>query len=459
VTLSLTNTLTRKKETFTPLDPSDVRMYVCGPTVYDYAHIGNARPVIVFDVLYRLLRHLYGADNVKYVRNITDVDDKIMARAAEEGIAIDDLTTRTADQYLADMDALGALRPDVQPRATEHIGQMIAMIERLVEKGFAYAAEGHVLFNVQKDADYGKLSGRSTDEMMAGARVEVAPYKKDPMDFVLWKPSEAKDPGWDSPWGRGRPGWHIECSAMAEAHLGDTFDIHGGGIDLCFPHHENEIAQSTCAHGNDVMARYWVHNGYLQVEGEKMSKSLGNFITVHDLLEGWQGYAWPGEALRFNMLRTHYRQPLDWTLKGLDESHKILWDWYGVAEGATADEMPPSDFIDALSDDLNTPKAIAELHKLAQAKQGGALLAALRFMGFSGARANLERRATDGDTPAEVDRDAIEDLVAGRAAARKAKDFAEADRIRDELVAMGVVLMDRKDPETGEVKTDWELAR
>ncbi|MFD0986844.1 cysteine--tRNA ligase [Methyloligella solikamskensis] len=458
MTLSLTNTLTRKKQTFEPLDPSDVRMYVCGPTVYDYAHIGNARPVIVFDVLYRLLRHLYGESHVKYVRNITDVDDKIMARAAEEGVEIDDLTKRTADQYHADMAALGALPPTVEPRATEHIDRMISMIERLVAQGFAYEAEGHVLFNVPKDADYGKLSGRSTDEMMAGARVEVAPYKKDPMDFVLWKPSEAKDPGWDSPWGRGRPGWHIECSAMAEAHLGDTFDIHGGGIDLCFPHHENEIAQSTCAHGNDVMARYWVHNGYLQVEGEKMSKSLGNFITVHDLLEGWQGYAWPGEALRFNMLRTHYRQPLDWTLKGLDESHKILWDWYGVVEGATADETPPAAVIDALSDDLNTPKAIAELHKLANAKQGGALLAALQFMGFSGDRLQLERKATDSAS-GEVDAAAIELLVAGRAAARQAKDFAEADRIRDELVAMGVVLMDRKDPETGEVKTDWELAR
>ncbi|XSG81138.1 MAG: cysteine--tRNA ligase [Methyloligella sp. ZOD6] len=459
MTLSLTNTLTRKKETFTPLDPSDVRMYVCGPTVYDYAHIGNARPVIVFDVLFRLLRHIYGEDHVKYVRNITDVDDKIMARAAEEGVAIDDLTKRTADQYHADMAALGALPPTVEPRATEHIDQMIAMIARLIEKGFAYEAEGHVLFNVPKDADYGKLSGRSTDEMMAGARVEVAPYKKDPMDFVLWKPSEAGDPGWESPWGRGRPGWHIECSAMAETHLGETFDIHGGGIDLCFPHHENEIAQSTCAHGNDSMARYWVHNGYLQVEGEKMSKSLGNFITVHDLLEGWQGYAWPGEALRFNMLRTHYRQPLDWTLKGLDESHKILWDWYGLVEGATADSEVPEEVVEALSDDLNTPKAIAELHKLANQKRAGALLAALRFMGFSGDRTALERHSTDSDASAEVDPETIELLVAGRAAARKAKDFAEADRIRDELVAMGVVLMDRKDPETGEVKTDWELAR
>ncbi len=458
MTLSLTNTLTRKKETFTPLDPSDVRMYVCGPTVYDYAHIGNARPVIVFDVLFRLLRHLYGEAHVKYVRNITDVDDKIMARAAEEGVAIDDLTKRTADQYHADMAALGALPPNVEPRATEHIAQMIAMIERLVEKGFAYEAEGHVLFNVPKDADYGKLSGRSTDEMMAGARVEVAPYKRDPMDFVLWKPSADGDPGWESPWGRGRPGWHIECSAMAETHLGESFDIHGGGIDLCFPHHENEIAQSTCAHGNDTMARYWVHNGYLQVEGEKMSKSLGNFITVHDLLEGWQGYAWPGEALRFNMLRTHYRQPLDWTLKGLDESHKILWDWYGAAEGASADATPPDAVIDALADDLNTPKAIAELHKLANEKRPAALLAALNFMGFSGDRLQLERKATDSAS-GEVDAAAIEVLVAGRAAARKAKDFAEADRIRDELVAMGVVLMDRKDPETGEVKTDWELAR
>lgn len=459
MTLSLTNTLTRTKEPFVPLDRSNVRMYVCGPTVYDYAHIGNARPVIVFDVLFRLLRHLYGADHVTYVRNITDVDDKIMARAAEEGVAVDSLTKRTTDQYHTDMRALGALPPTAEPRATEFVGPMIAMIEGLIGKGFAYEAEGHVLFNVPRDPDYGKLSGRSTNEMIAGARVEVAPYKKDPMDFVLWKPSEDADPGWESPWGRGRPGWHIECSAMAGVHLGETFDIHGGGIDLCFPHHENEIAQSTSAHGNDVMARYWVHNGYLQVEGEKMSKSLGNFITVHDLLQGWQGYAWPGEALRFNMLRTHYRQPLDWTLKGLDESHKVLWDWYGLVNDTAPDETAPPEVIAALCDDLNTPKAIAALHRLAQEKRTGGLLAALQFMGFSGERAKLERQATDSGTGAAVEPAEIDARIDARNAARKAKNFAEADRIRDELAEMGVVLMDRKDPETGEVKTDWELAR
>ncbi|MEG6510001.1 cysteine--tRNA ligase [Methyloligella sp. 2.7D] len=452
MTLKLTNTLTRKKETFTPLDPSNVRMYVCGPTVYDYAHIGNARPVVVFDVLFRLLRHTYGETCVTYVRNITDVDDKIMARAAAEGIAIDDLTKKTADQYHADMAALGALPPSIEPRATEHIPQMIAMIARLIERGFAYEAEGHVLFNVPKDKTYGVLSGRSTDEMLAGARVEVAPYKQDPMDFVLWKPSADDEPGWMSPWGRGRPGWHIECSAMAEAHLGDTFDIHGGGIDLCFPHHENEIAQSTCAHGNDTMARYWVHNGFLQVEGEKMSKSLGNFITVHDLLEGWKGYAWPGEALRFNMLRTHYRQPLDWTYKGLDESHKVLWDWYGAVEGVTPASEVPAPVLEALADDLNTPKAIAEMHKLANSGDMAGLLAALNFLGFSGDRAALQRQASEA-AAAAVDEDEIAVQIDARNAARKAKDFAEADRIRDELAAMGVVLKD------GPEGTTWELAR
>jgi len=472
VALTLYNTLSRKKEPFEPLDPAHVRVYVCGPTVYDYAHIGNARPVIVFDVLFRLLRHLYGPEHVTYVRNITDVDDKINARAAKDypGLplneAIGQVTQKTADQFHADMGALGALPPTVEPRATEHIGEMRTMIDRLIANGCAYVAEDHVLFHVASMPDYGKLSGRPLDEMIAGARVEVAPFKRDPMDFVLWKPSKPGEPSWTSPGGierPGRPGWHIECSAMAAAHLGDVFDIHGGGVDLVFPHHENEIAQSRCAHGTDVMARVWMHNGFLQVEGEKMSKSLGNFVTVHELLTGWQGYAWPGEALRLNMLRTHYRQPLDWTFVGLDEAHKTLWEWYGDVEGAEPAPDVPGPVLDALSDDLNTPKVIAELHKLHSAGHFEALRAALGLLGFSGERAKIERVRQDGagsETGAgTADADAVDALIAARSAARKAKDFAEADRIRGELEAMGIVLKDAKDPQTGELVTTWEAAR
>ena len=300
MTTQLYNTLTRRKEALQPFDPKNVRMYVCGPTVYDYAHIGNARPILVFDVLYRVLRHVFGESHVTYVRNITDVDDKINARSQEENISIRELTEQTTAQFHEDIDALGALRPDVEPRATDHIPQMIALIEKLIAGGFAYEAEGHVLFQVAKMADYGQLSGRSVEEMIAGARVEVAPYKKDPMDFVLWKPSTGHEPGWESPWGSGRPGWHIECSAMSAEHLGETFDIHGGGIDLVFPHHENEIAQSRCANDSDLMAQIWMHNGYLQVEGEKMSKSLGNFITINQVRQNW-----PGETIRLAMLMTH----------------------------------------------------------------------------------------------------------------------------------------------------------
>ena len=327
--LKIYNTLTRTKETFRPIDPANVRMYVCGPTVYDYAHIGNARPLIVFDVLYRLLRHLYGKEHVRYVRNITDVDDKINARAADRGITIRELTEETNRVFQEDVRALGCLEPDVQPRATDHIAQMIAIIERLIASGHAYAADGHVLFDVPSMPTYGGLSRRSLDEMLAGARVDVAPYKRGDMDFVLWKPSKENEPGWDSPWGRGRPGWHIECSAMSWAHLGETFDIHGGGIDLVFPHHENEIAQSCCAFDREVMANYWMHNGFLQVEGEKMSKSLGNFVTIHELLhtEKFGGRKWPGEVLRLAMLRTHYRQPIDWTVKALEEVETALRRW------------------------------------------------------------------------------------------------------------------------------------
>jgi cysteinyl-tRNA synthetase len=469
VTLKLYNTLTRRKEDFRPLDPSNVRMYVCGPTVYDFAHIGNARPVIVFDVLFRLLRHIYGPEHVTYVRNITDVDDKINARAAEEcpdlplNAAIRRVTEKTEAQFHKDMAALGALNPSVEPRATEHISQMKAMIERLVQKGCAYVAEDHVLFHVAAMPDYGNLSGRSLDEMIAGARVEVAPYKKDPMDFVLWKPSKPGEPSWPSPVGiaaRGRPGWHIECSAMAEAHLGDVFDIHGGGIDLVFPHHENEIVQSRCAHGTKIMAQVWMHNGFLQVEGEKMAKSLGNFVTVYELLEGWRGYAWPGEALRFNMLRTQYRQPLDWTLVSLDEAHKTLWEWYGDLEGKEPATGLPGPVLDALLDDLNTPKAIAEMHKLYSAGHWGGLRAALAFLGFSGDRGKIERvRARDRQGVSIAPKAKVDSLISARNAARAAKNFKEADRIRDELEAMGITLKDAKDPKTGELVTTWEVSR
>ncbi len=403
------------------------------------------------------------------------MDDKIIKRAAEEGVAIEELTRRTTDQYHADMAALGALPPSLEPRATEHIPQMIAMTLRLIETGHAYVAEGHVLFDVPSDPAYGTLSGRSTDEMIAGARVEVAPYKRDPMDFVLWKPSGKGDPGWPSPWGRGRPGWHIECSAMAEAHLGPTFDIHGGGIDLVFPHHENEIAQSTCAYGTSIMAQVWMHNGHLQVEGEKMAKSTGNFVTVHELLEGWQGYAWPGEALRFNMLRTHYRQPLDWTLVGLDEAHKTLWEWYGDLERHEGEGGVPRPVLDALCDDLNTSKVITELHKLHSAGKYAGLRAALGLLGFSGSREKIDRvpalnfgdensvrltvRTMVSSLSGNAQKRMIEDLIHSRTIARRAKRFDVADQIRDELAQMGIELKDAKEPKTGELVTTWEVAR
>ena len=439
--LKLYDTLTRQKRVFTPIDKSRVRMYVCGPTVYDYAHIGNARPVIVFDVLFRLLRHVYGEKHVTYVRNITDVDDKINARASERGIAIRDLTEETYKNFKADVTALGCLPPNVEPRATEHIEEMKTLIERLVKGGHAYVAEEHVLFSVPSMADYGKLSNRSLDEMIAGARVEVAPYKKDATDFVLWKPSKEGEPGWPSPCGikaPGRPGWHIECSAMSWKHLGETFDIHGGGIDLVFPHHENEIAQSRCAFHTGVMANYWLHNGFLQVEGEKMSKSLGNFVTIHELLKDWSG-----EVVRLNMLRTHYRQPMDWTVKGLKESGQILDSWTRNIDlaGSKHEELAPG-VRDALADDLNTPQAIAELHSLSSSGDG-ALAPTLRALGFS-------RRPPPR---VSVDEGKVTGLIAQRNAARKAKDFKESDRIRDELAAMGVVLKDSKEG------TTWEIAR
>ena len=470
--LKLYDTLTRSKRDFVPLDwerdlPESerrVRMYVCGPTVYDFAHIGNARPVIVFDVLFRLLRHLYGADRVVYVRNVTDVDDKINARAAELGISIRDLTDRTYDDFAADVKALGCLPPTFEPRATEYIEPMQAMIERLIRQGNAYVAEEHVLFHVPSMPDYGELSKRPLDEMIAGARVEVAPFKRNPMDFVLWKPSKPGEPAWPSPAGitaPGRPGWHIECSAMAWRHLGEMFEIHGGGIDLEFPHHENEIAQSRCAFHTPFMARFWMHNGFLQLEGEMMAKSVGNVVTIRELLENRNGVGWPGEALRFNMLRTHYRQPMDWTADTVDESHKILWNWYGDLPQFSADETPPPEILEALCDDLNTPEVITRLHRLKHQGESGALGASLRLLGFSGDRANLRRRfrlkAGPGQyvlSPGSDDqqKQQINALVAARDKARQDKDFAEADRIRDELKKMRIVIKDSKEGTTWEVE-------
>lgn len=445
--LHLHNTYTRTKELFEPIDPADVRMYVCGPTVYDDIHIGNARPLVIFDVLARLLRHRYGKAAVTYARNITDVDDKIIDRALENGESIDVLTARTAANFHVAAAEIGCLPPDVEPRATDHIPQMIALIEDLIAKGHAYAAEGHVLFHVPSMPDYGKLSGRNRDEMIAGARVDVAPYKQDPSDFVLWKPSTDTQPGWDSPWGRGRPGWHLECSAMSKEHLGTSFDIHGGGVDLVFPHHENEIAQSRCAHPGESFARYWVHNGYLMSEGEKMSKSLGNFYTVSDLLKEF-----PGEALRLALLKTHYRQPLDFTKDGVREARQELNRFYralALAEpGAAKVGAIPRLVLDSLSDDLNTPLALTGVHAAADAvfaaeKDGdpaalavaiGALKAAGQLLGLLQHDPKLWFQG-DGDK-------AIDALIEERNAARAAKDFARADEIRDQLDAQGIVLED-----------------
>ncbi|MGQ4272525.1 cysteine--tRNA ligase [Terrihabitans sp. B22-R8] len=445
MSLRLYNTLTRTKTEFAPLDPANVRVYACGPTVYDRAHIGNARPVIVFDVLFRLLRHLYGPGRVTYVRNITDVDDKINARAAEQGTSIRELTDITAADFRHDAAELGTLPPNVEPRATEHITEMITLIERLIERGHAYEAEGHVLFHVPSMPAYGKLANRSLDEMEAGARVDVAPYKRDAMDFVLWKPSAQDLPGWDSPWGRGRPGWHIECSAMSWRYLGEVFDIHAGGIDLVFPHHENEMAQTCCAFGNPVMANVWMHNGFLQVEGEKMSKSLGNFITITEVLKDW-----PGDVIRLAMLGTHYRQPINWTLKNLQEAEKALGSWFDAA-GQGADPRPAQGVLDALCDDLNTPQMIAELHQLRGQAGRKALAGSLAFLGFRPKMYEDWRAATAPEPTLPVAE--IEQRLEARLAARKARDFAEADRIRDELAAQGIIVKD------GPQGSTWEVAR
>ncbi|MBO6539050.1 MAG: cysteine--tRNA ligase [Rhizobiaceae bacterium] len=500
--LTLYNTLTRAKEAFAPIDANNVRIYVCGPTVYDYAHIGNARPAIVFDVLYRLLRHLHGADRVTYVRNITDVDDKINARALRDfggdidagrlslNEAIRKVTEPTYDQYQKDVAALGCLEPTFQPRATEFVlpradgkDDMVGMIQSLIERGHAYEAKGEsgreILFDTTSMADYGQLSKRNLDEQQAGARVAVEAHKKHPADFVLWKESSADEPGWDATFRvddadvaiRGRPGWHIECSAMSAAYLGEVFDIHGGGLDLIFPHHENEIAQSRCAHGSAVMANYWMHNGFLQVEGRKMSKSEGNFVTIHDLLhtEKFGGRRWPGEVLRLAMLMTHYREPIDFSVKRLEEAANTLNRWRRwIEHSGDGSTLVTEDALEALSDDLNTPRLLnfmAEYssdaagvwvnteyhnHKLVNYDErrrvgAAALRGALELLGFA--------------HKAEADEKPILSAISQRLALIREKNWAEADKIRDELLAQGIQLKDGKDPETGERVTTWEVKR
>jgi cysteinyl-tRNA synthetase len=449
LTIYLYNTLTREKQLFEPINPDRVTMYVCGPTVYNYAHIGNARPAIVFDMLHRLLELSY--PEVVYARNITDVDDKINATAAELNVPIKDISTRYTDAYHADMAALGAELPNIEPRATDHIPQMIDMIQRLIEAGHAYAAEGHVLFDIESYERYGSLSRRDMREMVAGSRVEIAPFKKHPGDFVLWKPSVDPQPGWDSPWGWGRPGWHLECSAMAETHLGKTIDIHGGGQDLVFPHHENEIAQSVCSHDGAPFARYWVHNGFVTVEKRKMSKSLGNTLVVHELLKKW-----PGEVLRYLLLSAHYRQPLDWSDQELERARRTLDRLYGVLRIAsesfgpfTAADRPGQAFLAALCDDINTPDALAEFNRVArnlakaESKSEAQAIAAelLADANLIGLLQNPPD-AWFGADSADPESEEIEALIAQRNQARADRDFGTADSIRDRLTGMGVVLED-----------------
>ena len=466
--LRLYNTLTRQKEDFVPIDASNVRLYVCGPTVYDFAHIGNARPVIVFDVLYRLLKHLYPGEGkasdgsrVEYVRNITDVDDKINARALRDfpnlplNDAIAKVTEKTANQFQSDAKALGCLRPTQEPRATDNITGMIEMISTLITKGHAYVAAGEVLFGVDSMKDYGQLSNRKLEDQQAGARVAVEAHKKNPADFVLWKISSADEPGWESPWGRGRPGWHIECSAMSKRYLGEVFDIHGGGLDLIFPHHENEIAQSRCVHGTDVMANVWMHNGFLQVEGQKMSKSLGNFYTIQQILGSttFGGRDWDGEDVRLAMLMTHYRQPIDWTVALLSQARNIVGKWYSIEQSLSSLTLPPLamptiELVNLLNDDLNFSGVMEYLHSLAKgalqnSAQGIDLINCARFLGILvPSRSSL------------VDRDTIIDLINDRLLARHTKNWKESDRIREELDAMGIAIKDNKDG-----TTTWEVKR
>ncbi|MCQ2965515.1 MAG: cysteine--tRNA ligase [Alphaproteobacteria bacterium] len=443
--LYVSNTMTRTKEEFIPLDEKHVRMYVCGPTVYDRAHIGNARPIIVFDTLYRLLKYLY--PKVTYVRNITDVDDKIIKKSQESGEPINVITEKTTRFFHEDISHLNVLNPNVEPKATAHIQDMIALVQRLVDNGHAYVAEGHVLFSVESMPTYGRLSKKSMKELRAGARVEVAPYKKDPADFVLWKPSDANQPGWDSPWGFGRPGWHLECSAMSSKYLGETFDIHGGGLDLIFPHHENEIAQSCCAFGHDFYAKYWMHNGHLMVNGEKMSKSLGNFFTIREILDQV-----PGEAFRLYTLGTHYHQPLNWMADGLKQAKGTMDRFYTALRNTPdvdlSDAKPAEEVIEALCDDLNTPKAISVLHALAtqlnkdkSAETKKTLLASAQLMGllYQSAEEWFKNQSAEEGSLSEAD---ILALIQKRADARKAKDFATADAVRKELADKGVVIED-----------------
>ncbi len=448
----LYNTGKRAKERFEPLDPKKVRLYVCGPTAYDRAHLGNARPAVVFDTLFRLLRHVYGDRNVVYVRNFTDVDDKINARAAATGRPIGVITAETIQWYLDDMAELGVLEPTEAPRATDYIPQMVAMIDGLIERGHAYEAQGHVLFRVRSYPRYGRLSGRSVDDMIAGARVEIAPYKDDPMDFVLWKPSEDGLPGWESPWGRGRPGWHIECSAMALELLGETFDIHGGGNDLTFPHHENEIAQSMCAHPQGGFARIWMHNEMLQVEGRKMAKSEGNFFTVRDLLNDGV----PGEVIRFVFLMTHYRKPMDWSAKKRQDAEAILRKWYGQVNEAEDCEEPDREVVNALARDLNTADVITRLHLLSRGNHFGKLRASLKFLGLMGDQVPIW--TVDEGLPdsavAIIDR-----MLKGRAEALAARDFARADAIRRSLESSGLIISDTRQGPVWKKSGDFALVK
>jgi cysteinyl-tRNA synthetase len=460
MTLQFTNTGTREKEPFVPIDDKNVRMYVCGPTVYDFAHIGNARPAVVFDVLFRLLRHVYGEEHVTYVRNITDVDDKINARAARDfpdlplNEAIAQVTEKTTAQYHADLKALGCLEPTHEPRATAHIAGMVAMIETLIGKGNAYVAEGdegqEVLFDTGSMPSYGALSKRNLDEQKAGARIDVEGHKKNPGDFVLWKQSSAEEPGWESPWGRGRPGWHIECSVMSAHHLGETFDIHGGGLDLIFPHHENEIAQSCCAHGTERMANTWLHNGFVQVEGRKMSKSEGNFVTIHDVLHTDKvgGRKWPGEVVRLALLMTHYREPMDFSVKRLEEAENLMAKW---PDPEPSDLPCPPDVFEALLDDLNTPTALQGMQRLCSRDTAGFAAAAAVLGVAKAVSPNAEL------SPAEAE--VIDREIATRLGFIANKDWGNADRIRDELAEKGIQLKDGKDPETGERVTTWEVKR
>ena len=448
------DTYSNAKKLFTPLDASNVRMYVCGPTVYDYAHVGNARPVIVFDIVYRMLQFKYGSDHVTYVRNITDVDDKIIEASNSLNEDISTLTKRTIDYFHDDADYVGALKPNVEPKATDHILEMIDIIEKLIEKNHAYEADGNVLFAVNTFDNYGNLSGKSLEDLIAGARVEVADYKKNPADFILWKPSKANEPGWDSPWGKGRPGWHIECSAMSEKYLGQSFDIHGGGQDLTFPHHENEIAQSESCN-NKKFANFWMHNGFLSIEGEKMSKSLGNFITINELKDKYQG-----EVIRFNMMLTHYRQPLNWTEKSLQDSKKTLDKWYKILGAcnkslASKNELISNKMLNALADDVNTPQAIAELHQLYKAANDGDTEAleifynSCQFLGIL--ISDYSSWSSWQSKIIDIDENLINELIEKRNEARRAKDFAEADRIRDELLNLSVILEDKDN------ETTWKL--